>query len=498
MFKWKHFALLFLTSFSTKGQPLELEGLISFSDSVLKVEVVHEWNSKNFFVVTSSQENRLDWKFFHYAPSGTLLHQVHLRRPEAEQILHTKAYQNFLFVLSSNSEKQYTIRIWQVESDIIEHRYENNLRLSLDFFEILSDEIFLLAGEIRGRPAAILFLPTQQPDVRVLPMINQIEGKIIETYSNPQEGLIGIGMKGNGGQARFKSFYFRFRNDASLISQHVFQESYQFTIHSFKTALLEEKQTWLVAHYGIDRSGNTQGICLIDLQKEKVPTFYPCDFSEWKLAFAHYSPKAIEKLQAKIEKFQKKGKTYPIGGRFLLHTPRLLDTVIYVSGEFYEFARGNVTGYRYTPYPARTQLNLTYWDGNPLYAPLPPTQYQPDIYRYQQFLIAAFNTSGKKIWDNQLLLKEDVSLELKPHTTAVFKNDSLCIFQKTEKEIRYVFTHINTFQPAHQIMSLEDLQTSKNEKLTTLYLQSHHQNQRLIGVFQSKEKKRKWLIAVWR
>jgi len=481
---------------TAKAQYLrEIHTIVLPADSVFKTEIITNPYEKNFFLVAIRHESKTDWLLHYYDTATRLAHQAFIKKTDYERIIYARNYQNTLYLLSNVSDKIYYVRVWQPNKGIVEFKYENTLKMSIDFFEPIAENSFVIAGETRSRPVAILFKPSQSPDVRVLPIVSQIDGKITELTTNMENGMIGIAIKGTGGNAKFKSFYARFDAEGTLLAQTVFQESYQFSINSITTALLSWHHTWLIASYGIDRADNSQGLCLIRLQEDETPIIYPYDFGDWYLFFAHYSPKAQRKLKEKIAARRKKGKIYPLGSRVLLHKPVLLHDTIYVSGELYEFARGNTTGYRYSPYPTRMSMTANYWEGHPLYAPPPPTQYQPDLYRFKQFFTTAVTLDGKKLGDNQIQINDYTSLELRPNGLALYQKDSICMVYHTEKEIRTTYTDKNAYNKKNDILTFDVIQ---EEKYTVIDCFESYQHKRMITLVQSKiDKKRKWIISIW-
>ena len=328
-------------------------------------------------------------------------------------------------------------------------------RMEISDFKVINSSVFI-GGAVNTQPV-ILFTSLTERKTKVLPTALKSQAELqsmeIDTTNNIINATYAVGTKGKNYQLVVKSF----DEDGKQVSQIVMNPTDEFAMMNGKLNQITDSTEIMFGTYGhkntvgSSRGPTSQGLYFSKLLYGEVQDSQFYSFTQFQNFFNFLTPKQKEKQEKKIQDKKDKGEDLRLDYRLLVHD------IIHQDGKYILVAEAFYPDYRYQNYNPFGGFGGMSAFGNPWYSIYNPyrwgygnyglyspfsSYYSPWGYRgynsygsqqifdgwvYTHAVVAAFDESGKLLWDNSIEMKNVKEPKLIEKVKAIVKGDEITL-----------------------------------------------------------------------
>ncbi len=413
------------------------------------------------------------WSLVHPVPLSMLFSTVYLSSAD-------------VFLLLSPERYEYELLKVRISDGLsVLYKLDGFKKLDISHFAG-QDSMAFLAGTLYDKP--VVFFHNLRSNKTTAPAsLSTIEGKIAHLHIDSLNRQVWVLAKGDQRELKNKIFVNRFSHEGVsgpkwVIDREDFYQPVQMRFLSQPDSSLIALGTY--AHRG---ETATQGLFFLKFKAGEPIVRRNYDFGFFSHFFYYLPEKRRNKLTAKAKSYRDRGKIYPIRQRLLLHQPILTpEGNILLIGESYQSvpvrshtplspnyfnrlypyygAYGWSGSYRVTPIPTDPIVNYSFVPSFLSYPDHSPEREAIVEYSYDHSMVACFAASGKKLWDNSLVLNKDEKLPIEL-SGAALAGDSLVMLAVHLHSLCYKSSLPNDFEAQNREIKTEPDSVIVDERL---------------------------------
>jgi len=331
----------------------------------------------------------------------------------------------FLFQQTTgNSKNLKLLQLMSANGDTLRYTIKNIVPLILSEFEV-TDGASVLGGYYNNEPVVIHY------------DFDSKKTKVLSGIFGSKTELVQLKVDDNSITVMLSDRTFDKRNTLTIksysiegdyLNTYTFNPEFDKGLIFGRIADVEDITNLVVGTYGGKRSDFSQGLFLGAVTDKNQQQIEYINYGDFENFFNYMKAKRQKRVSDRIDRKKIKGKKIKFNYRLLVHEVfKQGDTYIllgeafypkYSSSEFYSGGRGQYGGYGYG-YGAN-QVAPTNFAG----------------YRYTHGVVAAFDSSGKMIWDNSFEIEDVLSYSLEQFIHAAFIGEDIVLLYLYNNQIR--------------------------------------------------------------
>jgi hypothetical protein len=444
---------------------LFLSCLICFSDAFSQVKFsqpnrleLEIKSDENVYLIASAKEEGLilfretkehdksynyKWEFIRYDTALTQIwnNSFHVEKDYTAigyEYRDESFYALFHRKFTSSSTSYKLVKMSMESGDTLHYNIRNLAPIDLTDFTVIGDYAIFI-GNVNSR-ASVLTYNMKEKRVKVLQGFYKPHSEVQEIKLDPNKNLYNVVLTERTADKKVTVSLKTFDFEGNSLANITLKPHGNYHLLDARSTMWSENGSIILSGtYALKRNYYSNGIFIATISdKGQQINYFP--FGAMQNFFINYPPNKAEKLRNKYQSKARRGKDVKINFRSLLNEVTEVNEKYVMVTEFFYPNTHSGSNYNYFFTPA--EIN---------YGPHPRT-FQIVGYKFTHALAAAFDASGRLIWDNAIKFKDLTTPILKSNSRIAFANDTASLFYLQQNVIHAKkFAGLDSFEEVEAI-----------------------------------------------